>query len=102
MTHNNSYLDVDIETISDTTVKISWNQKDTSSDISIFYGPSPEQINRTSPATTVSKTSTAEISGLDPAVRYYFFIAPKNMEGFVISQRRVRLDGSVNFRDLGG
>jgi protein-tyrosine phosphatase len=51
---------------------------------------------------TVSNSNLAEISGLEPGNRYYFYIAPKDSDGFVIAERRVRLEGSVNFRDLGG
>jgi len=95
-------MNIQIECVGDDTVKISWDSENTFSEVSIFYGLSPEQINRTSPAVTVSKTNVAEISGLKPGNRYYFYIAPKDEAGFFLAERRVRLEGSVNFRDLGG
>ncbi|MBW1846107.1 MAG: tyrosine-protein phosphatase [Deltaproteobacteria bacterium] len=95
-------MNIEIQSISDDTVKLSWDSDNTFSDVSIFYGLSPEQIDRTSPAVTVSKTNVAEISGLESGNRYYFYIAPKAEAGFILAERRVRLEGSVNFRDLGG
>ncbi|MBW2182118.1 MAG: fibronectin type III domain-containing protein, partial [Deltaproteobacteria bacterium] len=91
-------MNIEIQSISDDTVKLSWDSDNTFSDVSIFYGLSPEQIDRTSPAVTVSKTNVAEISGLEPGNRYYFYIAPKAEAGFILAERRVRLEGSVNFR----
>lgn len=95
-------MNIEIQSINDDTVKISWVGNNTSSEVSIFYGLSPEQIDQTSPAVTVSNTNIAEISGLEPGNRYYFYIAPKDEAGFILAERRVRLEGSVNFRDLGG
>lgn len=95
-------MSVDIKTISDNTIAISWDQNLYSSGMSIRYGPSPEKINQTDPVITSSTTNVTKISGLDPSMRYYFHIVPNNHTDFIIAQRRVRLDGSVNFRDLGG
>jgi protein-tyrosine phosphatase len=95
-------MSVDIKTISDDTINISWDPKVYSSGVSIYYGPSPETIDRTAPFITESPINVAKISGLDPAIRYYFYIAPNNHTDFITAQRRVQLDGSVNFRDLGG
>jgi protein-tyrosine phosphatase len=47
------------------------------------------------------KTYT-NITGLEPDARYYFKIVSDTGSVTIISERRVTLDGSVNFRDLGG
>ena len=95
-------MNFDVQTISDDTVKISWDRNNSFSEVSIFYGLSPDLIDRSSPVMTVSQTNFAEISGLKHGVRHYFYISPKGAAGFILAQRRVRLDGSMNFRDLGG
>jgi len=42
------------------------------------------------------------ITELDADTRYYFEVVPSDGPDTIISERRVQLEGSVNFRDLGG
>jgi protein-tyrosine phosphatase len=50
----------------------------------------------------VTGESEASISGLDPDRRYYFEVVFSDGSHTIISERRVPLEGGVNFRDLGG
>jgi len=43
-----------------------------------------------------------QITGLDPAKRHYYHIVDEAGNRVMIAERRVSLDGTVNFRDIGG
>ncbi len=42
------------------------------------------------------------ISGIDPSVRYYYHLVDKAGNRVMTAERRVLLQGAVNFRDIGG
>ena len=71
-------------------------------DFAVFAGESPDRIDRRNPMAHSQKDSYVRITGLNPDKRYYFEVAPDKGPPLVISERRVPLEGSVNFRDLGG
>ena len=83
-------------------VRLSWKRMNCLDSITVFAGVSPERIERHIPGTKLKGQSSAAIAGLDPDRRYYFVLTSHNNSKIIISQRRVPLDGSVNFRDLGG
>jgi protein-tyrosine phosphatase len=86
---------------SDKSVEISWNFSDKSQGFMVYAGESPDHIDRKNPVASSQANSSAKISELDPDTRHYFEVA---LEGstVIVSDRRVPLKGSVNFRDLGG
>lgn len=83
-------------------VEISWNFSDKLREFVVYAGESPDHIDRQNPVSISRANSPAKISGLDPDTRYYFELVPNKGSTVVISDRRVPLQGSVNFRDLGG
>ena len=80
---------------------ICWDSPDNPC-VTIFAGTSPETIDRARPLAEVRQGRTATITGLDPALRHYFEVVPEGGPAAIAAKRRVRLEGSVNFRDLGG
>lgn len=86
----------------DDSVEISWIFNDKPQDFTVYAGKSPDHIDRQNPVAICRGDSSAKISGLDPDTRYYFEAALNTGSKVVISDRRVPLQGSVNFRDLGG
>jgi len=94
--------DICLTRIADDTVQINWHRWAKNQRVAIFLGTSPEKIDRHQPAAQATKKSSATISGLNPSVRYYFEVTPDHGPKRMISERRVPLKGSVNFRDLGG
>jgi protein-tyrosine phosphatase len=86
----------------DDSVEIAWNFGENLGKVAIFAGDSPDHIDGQVPAAITRGKSSAAISGLDPDVRYYFEVAPDQGPKIMIAERRVPLEGSVNFRDLGG
>lgn len=86
----------------DDSVEILWTFSDKPRDFTVYAGKSPDHIDRQNPVVICRANSSAKISGLDPDTRYYFEVALNKSSKVVISDRRVPLQGSVNFRDLGG
>lgn len=76
--------------------------KDRASKVTIFAGEDPEEIDHSEPVAEVSGKTDISITGLDPDTRYYFEVVPSDGPRTIISERRVQLEGGVNFRDLGG
>jgi protein-tyrosine phosphatase len=100
---NETHLeDVSLTRLGSDSVKISWTIKNKDSKVLIFKGEKPDAIDHRKPAATVTGKSEISISGLDPDTRYYFEVVASDGTKTRISERRVQLDGGVNFRDLGG
>lgn len=83
-------------------VRISWKLRGKILKITIFSRQSSDESDHHFTAAGVKKNTSANISGLDPDTRYYFEVVSDSGSKRIISQRRVPLEGSVNFRDLGG
>jgi len=94
--------DVALTRSGDDSVIISWTIRDPDATVVIFKGEKPETIDYRKPAATLTGKSAVNISGLDPDTRYYFEVVFSDGTRTSISERRVQLEGSVNFRDLGG
>jgi len=100
---NETHLkDVSLTRTGNDSVKISWRTKNKDSKVAIFIGENPNALDHRKPAATVTGKSDVSISGLDPDTRYYFDVVPSDGPNTIISERRVQLEGGVNFRDLGG
>jgi protein-tyrosine phosphatase len=93
---------VTVERIDQEALEICWETPLRDLDVSIFMGDSPVTIDRRSPAIRVRGRNTARITELDPEVRYYFYVVPEVGPGVITAERLVPLQGSWNFRDLGG
>jgi len=101
-TKTSPIFDVSVERTAKDAVRISWKTRRQNLAVSIYRGDSPETIQRNQPILQVSGGTAAEIKGLDPAGPCYFEILPENSAGIIIGERRLPLQGTVNFRDLGG
>jgi protein-tyrosine phosphatase len=95
-------FDASVERTAKDAVRIRWKTRRQNLSVSIYHGDSPETIQGSQPILQVRGQSVAEIKGLDPARPCYFEILPENAPGLIIGERRLPLQGSVNFRDLGG
>lgn len=93
---------ITVDRVDKDTVEITWTTGADGLGVSVYAGDSPETIDRTSPATKVNGGTRAKVSGLDPAIRPYFEVTPDGGPGAITAERRVPLEGSFNFRDLGG
>jgi protein-tyrosine phosphatase len=95
-------FDVSVERVAKATVRISWKTRFKDLQVSIYHGNSPETMQRNSPLYRIKDETTVEISGLNSDMPHYFAIVPDKGSARVISERRLPLQGAVNFRDLGG
>ena len=95
-------FDAFVERTAKDAVRISWKTRRQNLGVSIYNGDSPETIQRNHSILQVKGQTVAEIKGLNPRSPCYFEILPENGAGIVIGERRLPLQGSVNFRDLGG
>ena len=83
-------------------VRISWKIRGKTVEIAIFSRQSADEIKHHFTAAGVKENISTNISGLVPDTRYYFEVVSDSGSKTTISERRVSLEGSVNFRDLGG
>jgi len=83
-------------------VRISWETGFKDLEVSIYVGESPHRIDSAPPAFRARGKTWADIKGLDHNARFYFLVAPQGGKSVITAERRVSLEGSVNFRDLGG
>ena len=93
---------VTVERIDREALEVCWETPLRDLMVSIYMGSSPVTIDRRSPAARIRGRNTARISELDPEVRYYFEVVPEGGPGVITAERLVPLQGSWNFRDLGG
>ena len=96
------FFNATVDRIAKDAVRISWKTHLKGLHVSIFHGNSPETIRRNEPFQRIEGETAIKITGLNPEAPHYFEIAPENGNGRVISERRLPLQGAVNFRDLGG
>ena len=88
--------------LTDQSVKLSWRFKSEPVKVEIFAGPSPELIDHTQPLATPGVADHIVIDQLKSDQPYYFALAAGNAPALITAERRVPLEGAVNFRDLGG
>ncbi len=84
------------------TVEISWRSRHNNPEVSIYQGTSPGSIDMQHPVDSVSSGNCARISGLSGNRRYYFLVSFQGGINAMVGERRVALEGTFNFRDLGG
>jgi protein-tyrosine phosphatase len=70
--------------------------------VDVCVGPTPEGIDHAHPVATVDEGSEVRLRGLGPG-RHYVSVAPAGGGPAVVAaDRRIPLEGALNFRDLGG
>ncbi|MFP4193473.1 MAG: tyrosine-protein phosphatase [Desulfobacterales bacterium] len=92
-------LDAAAERMDEHTVRICWESAD-DAEVTVYASENPDVFDK-SLQVARSDDGCAEISGLDPLARHYFFLETRG-ESMLVAERRVWMDGTVNFRDLGG
>ena len=99
-----------MESISDISVdrtergkfRIYWKPQVENLKVSIYAGQSTDTIDLNRPVIQVKNQSVAVLRDLDPKIRYYFAVMPDGDSTIITAERRVKLEGAYNFRDLGG
>ncbi len=102
LNHRSAIFDAAVDRIGKDAVRISWQIRLKDLQVLIYHGDSPETIDHSRPFCRIGGTTEVEFSGLNPEKPHYFEIATEKTAGIIISERRLPLEGAVNFRDLGG
>jgi protein-tyrosine phosphatase len=84
------------------TFKISWETVDEKMNVEIYLADRPDTFDHRSPVASVSGKTSVHIRGVGSNARPYFKVLPERGPAIVTAERRVFLEGAVNFRDLGG
>ena len=94
----------DLETIrlDNGTLEISWKTSSTGLSVDISAGTEPEAPERFASLRSGVVGTRAEFKDLDSGCRYYFLVRAGSKKPIMTAERRVPLEGAVNFRDLGG
>ena len=88
--------------LDETTVRISWQSEDSSDEVSVSWTDSPQGKNGPAGECRVSGRTWVDIRGLEPSTRYYFTLRANDKTLGKTAERLVPLEGTFNFRDLGG
>jgi protein-tyrosine phosphatase len=83
-------------------LKITWNSEDPNQLITIYSGDSPDHIDYLNPIARVTYGNEFTVQDHTPDFRKYFSIISENNHEIVTAERLVHLEGTHNFRDLGG
>jgi protein-tyrosine phosphatase len=82
-------------------VVIRWDDIPNGASVPVYLGSSPRSIDRAQPIAMMSAPSLA-VDGLAPGERPFFELAPPGAAPRIVAERLLPLEGSHNFRDLGG
>jgi protein-tyrosine phosphatase len=82
--------------------RINWKPRVENLKVSVYAGQSPDAIDFEKAAIRVTNRSSVVLQDLDPNVRHYFAVKPNGDKKIITAERRVKLEGAYNFRDLGG
>jgi protein-tyrosine phosphatase len=101
--HDKSVIfNISVERLADDTIKIAWRTDRNIETVSIFKGDAPNRIDRSSPVSQVSQGTFVEISVLEKDKQLFFELIPDHYPGIITAERYIPLEGTFNFRDLGG
>ncbi|MBS0014323.1 MAG: tyrosine-protein phosphatase [Desulfobacterales bacterium] len=92
-------LDAAVQQLDENSVRICWETA-CDADVWVYAGPHPDAIDRSAPVAR-SKDGCVELHGLNFRQRHYFGLEAGGHR-LITAARRVQLDGTVNFRDMGG
>ena len=94
-----------VERISDREYLVRWQPFQPSQQVAVYISDDPNRFyGNNEPGTPVLSTTGHEalVPNPDPQVRHYFYLASEQGDGAILAERRLSLQGTPNFRDLGG
>ncbi|QKE72403.1 tyrosine-protein phosphatase [Arthrobacter citreus] len=81
-------------------LKFSWDGSNKKDKVRIFWSTSPEKIGKL--LVKVNTGTSITVDDPSPKARPYFHIIGENGSSTIVAERKVFLQGTFNFRDLGG
>ena len=94
-----------VERTTEQDYRVSWRTTDPGQTISLYIADDPEWFyTGADPGEPILTTSDEEalVPNPDPEVRHYFCLRAANGETAILAERQLSLQGTPNFRDLGG
>jgi len=104
MNHNEKKItlsDIQVRRIDSETVELCWQPKDCKPTIFVCAGLRRKDVLQKVPVGE-SNNGCVKINGLDPGTRHYYHVVDEDGTRRLTAERRVVLEGTVNFRDIGG
>lgn len=98
---SSSVLAIQVQRIDSHTVELCWQPTDRKPTISICSGLRRKDRMQKVPVEELS-IGRVKITGLDPVTRHYYHVVDEDGNRLLTAERRVPLEGAVNFRDIGG
>jgi len=93
---------IKVEKTEDGTYRISWDAIEGDATVQVFAGDSPATIDLKKPVAETSGANTIVVSLTEKIAFPYFSIAAKGQPGVTWAERRLSLEKTYNFRDIGG
>jgi protein-tyrosine phosphatase len=93
-----------VERLGERSVRVRWPVSFSIGAVSVYMGTSPRSIDRDEPAgRSWGLPRSVTVTRLDPSKRYYFELVEESSgKSRVVAERRLPLEGTDNFRDIGG
>jgi len=94
-----------VERISDGEYLLRWQTLQPGGRVAIYMSDDPERFyGQGDPGVPLLNTTAQEavIANPDAHVRHYFYLESETGEGLVLAERQLPLEGTANFRDIGG
>ncbi len=98
---SSALLNIEVRRIDSSTVELCWQPKDRKPTVSICAGLGRKDALREVPVDG-SGNGCIKISGLDPVARHFYHVTDEDGTRLMTAERLICLDGTVNFRDVGG
>ena len=83
-------------------IDLSWQCSDDNMEIAVFHGHSPDAIDGQTAVHRTNGSGSQNLPNLDPQKPHFFELMAGSGQRLTAGERRVPLEGAVNFRDLGG
>jgi len=93
-----------VDRVEDDALRIRWPASFSLGTVDVFAGAAPGAIDREQPVAHARPLfNNVTVDGLDPFRRYYFeLVADGGEKRRIVAERRLPLEGTDNFRDIGG
>jgi len=105
MNQNNDFekvLSINAERIDNNTIEIKWIKSLNFQEIFVFKGESPDKIDMATSIAFEREENSIKVKEQGTTKRFFYYIKPHQDDGLLVGERRVAMESTVNFRDLGG
>lgn len=94
-----------VERLADNNYLLRWHCYHPNEKIAVYMSDNPDHYyegKNFGPPELYTSSQEAVVYNPDPQVRHYFYLETVHGEGVILAERQLSLEGTPNFRDLGG